>query len=105
MYFAKHKGFDTINGRAFIGNTPTYHARVGEDVEWNVLALGSEFHVFHLHGHRWMRSSVPTDSEVLGPSTTLRVRMRENAPGTWYVPLPLETNQANGMIALYRVAR
>lgn len=105
MYFAKHMGFDTINGRAFIGNTPTYHGRVGEDVEWDVLALGSEFHVFHLHGHRWTRNHVPTDSEVLGPSSTVRARMREDAVGTWYVHCHVETHQANGMIALYRVTR
>lgn len=105
MYFARHQGFDTINGRAFIGNTPLYRGRVGEDVEWNVLALGDDLHVFHLHGHRWLRNGVPTDSEVLGPSTTLRARMREDAPGLWYVHCHVESHQANGMIALYRVTR
>ena len=43
----------TIDGRAFVGNTPVFHAKVGELVQWDVMALGSDFHTFHVHGHRW----------------------------------------------------
>ena len=43
----------TINGRAFVGNTPVFRARVGETVQWDVLSLGDDFHTFHVHGHRW----------------------------------------------------
>ena len=45
--------FQTINGRAFVGNTPVLRAKVGERVQWDVLAIGSEHHTFHVHGHRW----------------------------------------------------
>ena len=53
VFFSTHLGFMTINGRAFVGNTPTFHAKPGNVVQWDVLALGSEHHTFHLHGHRW----------------------------------------------------
>ena len=46
--------FMTIDGRAFVGNTPVFHAKVGELVQWDVMALGSDFHTFHVHGHRWV---------------------------------------------------
>lgn len=105
VYLNNQKGFDTINGRAFIGNTPTFRARAGETVQWDVLALGENFHVFHVHGHRWMRNGVPTDSELLGPSSTLKVRWREDAPGVWYWHCHVESHQDNGMIGLYRVTR
>ena len=97
-------GFDTINGRAFIGNTPTFRAKVGETVQWDVLALGENFHVFHVHGHRWLRNGVPTDSELLGPSSTLKVRWREDAPGVWFWHCHVESHQDNGMVGLYRVS-
>ena len=51
--FAPWHGFQTINGRAFVGNTPVFESRVGETVQWDVLAMGDEFHTFHVHGHRW----------------------------------------------------
>ena len=51
--FAPWHGFQTINGRAFVGNTPVFESRVGESVQWNVMAMGDEFHTFHVHGHRW----------------------------------------------------
>lgn len=103
VFLAANAGFDTINGRAFIGNTPTFRSRVGEDVEWNVLAIGEDQHVFHIHGHRWLKNGVPIDSDVLGPSSIVRARFREDAPGTWYYHCHVESHQDNGMIGLYRV--
>jgi FtsP/CotA-like multicopper oxidase with cupredoxin domain len=97
-------GFQTINGHAFIGNSPTFHARVGELVQWDVLTLGDDFHVFHIHGHRWVRNGAPVDSELLGPSSTLRVRFVEDAPGTWYWHCHVESHMEDGMIGLYRVS-
>jgi hypothetical protein len=75
--------FDCFNGRAYIGNTPVFTARVGERVRWRIAALGKEFHVFHLHGHRWFNGQIDTDSQILGPSTTLTVEYTEDNPGEW----------------------
>jgi FtsP/CotA-like multicopper oxidase with cupredoxin domain len=105
VYLDDQDGFDTINGHAFIGNTPTFTAKVGDLVQWDVIALGDNFHVFHVHGHRWLRHGVPTDSEVLGPSSTLKVRWREDAPGVWFWHCHVESHQDNGMVGLYRVSR
>jgi FtsP/CotA-like multicopper oxidase with cupredoxin domain len=103
VYLQHHMGLDTINGRAFIGNTPTFRARRGDLVQWDVIGLGDDFHVFHLHGHRWLRHGTPVDSELVGPSSSLQVRLREDAPGLWYYHCHVETHQDNGMIGLYRV--
>ena len=54
VYLSSHLGFMTIDGRAFVGNTPVFHSRVGDLVQWDVLAIGDDFHTFHVHGHRWL---------------------------------------------------
>lgn len=100
-----HMGLDTINGRAFIGNVPTFRARRGDDVQWDVIGMGDDFHVFHVHGHRWLRNGTPVDAELVGPASSLRVRFREREPGLWYYHCHVEAHQGNGMIGLYRVTR
>jgi FtsP/CotA-like multicopper oxidase with cupredoxin domain len=99
-------GYDTINGRAFVGNTPTLHAKVGDVVEWDVLALGEAFHTFHVHGHRWLNDAgVPEDVRTIGPGGSFKIQWREDAPGTWYYHCHVESHQNNGMIGLYKVTR
>jgi manganese oxidase len=96
-------GFMTIDGRAFIGNTPVFHARVGDLVQWDVLALGDEHHTFHVHGHRWHEHGTPVDVKTIGPAESFRIRWREDRPGTWYYHCHVESHMANGMMGLYRV--
>ncbi|MCC6831852.1 MAG: multicopper oxidase domain-containing protein [Thermoleophilia bacterium] len=103
--FGEHLGFNTINGRAFVGNVPTFRARTGETVEWNVLAVGELFHTFHPHGHRWISpGGVPIDNQDLGPGSSFRIRWKEDAPGNWLYHCHVESHQMNGMIGLYRVS-
>lgn len=45
---------DLLNGRAFIGNTPTFVTGLDTRNRFGVGAMGSDFHTFHLHGHRWV---------------------------------------------------
>jgi manganese oxidase len=76
--------FMTIDGRAYVGNTPVYGAKVGDLVQWDVMAMGSDFHTFHVHGHRWLTSgNVARDTQTVGPAESYRIRWREDAPGTW----------------------
>ena len=104
VMFAPWNGFQTINGRAFVGNTPVYEARVGETVQWDVLAMGDEFHTFHVHGHKWRTDAgTPEDTRGLGPAESFRVRWKEDAPGTWLYHCHVESHMAQGMIGLYRV--
>jgi manganese oxidase len=104
--FAAMRDFQTINGRAFVGNTPIYRARVGERVQWDVIAIGDEHHTFHVHGHRWRTAAgVPEDTRTIGPAESFRVRWRESAPGTWLYHCHVEQHMDRGMIGIYRVSR
>jgi len=106
VMFAPFGGFQAIDGRAFVGNTPVFQSRVGDVVQWDVLAIGDEHHTFHVHGHRWRGADgVPLDTRTLGPAESFRVRWREDAPGTWLYHCHVESHMANGMIGLYRVRR
>jgi FtsP/CotA-like multicopper oxidase with cupredoxin domain len=104
--FAPLGSFQTVNGRGFVGNTPVFKARVGEVVQWDVIAMGSEHHTFHVHGHRWRGADgVPLDTRTIGPAESFRVRWREDAPGAWLYHCHVESHMAQGMIGLYRVRR
>lgn len=97
--------FETINNRAFINNTPTFRARVGEVVQWDVLALGSAHHTFHVHGHRWLdENHTPLDTRTIGPAESFRVRWTEREPGTWLYHCHREDHMSRGMVGLYKVA-
>jgi manganese oxidase len=97
--------FMTIDGRAFVGNTPVFHAKVGDLVQWDVMAMGSDFHTFHVHGHRWTVDGVPRDTQTVGPAESFRIRWREDAPGTWLYHCHVEDHMGHGMIGIYQVSR
>jgi FtsP/CotA-like multicopper oxidase with cupredoxin domain len=106
VVFSPAQRFQSINGRAFVGNTPIHRARIGELVQWDVIAMGSEFHTFHVHGHRWRNADgTPEDTRTIGPAESFRVRWRERARGTWLYHCHVESHMAQGMIGLYRVRR
>jgi FtsP/CotA-like multicopper oxidase with cupredoxin domain len=105
VVFESTHGFQTIDGRAFVGNTPVMRARVGQLVQWDVLAMGSEHHTFHVHGHRWLEDGTPRDTKTLGPAESFRIRWREDAPGTWLYHCHVEEHMVHGMIGIYRVSR
>jgi FtsP/CotA-like multicopper oxidase with cupredoxin domain len=98
--------FQTIDGRAFVGNTPVMSSTVGQLVQWDVMAMGSEHHTFHVHGHRWLAAGgVPRDTQTVGPAETFRIRWREEDPGTWLYHCHVEQHMMAGMIGVYRVKR
>ena len=107
VFFAPVGEFQGIDGRAFVGNTPVFHSRVGDLVQWDVLALGSDHHTFHVHGHRW-HGAGPShrhqDVQELGPADSFRIRWREDAPGTWLYHCHVEDHMERGMIGVYQVA-
>jgi FtsP/CotA-like multicopper oxidase with cupredoxin domain len=107
VVFAPMGKFQTIDGRAFVGNTPVFHSTVGQVVQWDVMAMGSEHHTFHVHGHRWRPSpSGPSiDTQNVGPAESFRIRWREEDPGTWLYHCHVEAHMMAGMIGIYRVAR
>jgi len=106
VVFAPMGTFQTIDGRAFVGNTPVFVSTVGDVVQWDVMAIGSEHHTFHVHGHRWLDpNGIPTDTKTVGPAETFRVRWREEDPGTWLYHCHVENHMAAGMIGTYDVKR
>jgi FtsP/CotA-like multicopper oxidase with cupredoxin domain len=106
VFFESQLNFQTINGRGFVGNTPVFRSRVGEVVQFDVLALGDEHHTFHIHGHRWRQpDGTPIDTRTIGPAESFAVRFREDVPGTWLYHCHVEEHMRQGMIGLYRVRR
>jgi FtsP/CotA-like multicopper oxidase with cupredoxin domain len=104
VVFAPMGKFQTIDGRAFVGNTPVFTSSVGQLVQWDVMAMGSEHHTFHVHGHRWIApGGVPRDTVTVGPAETFRIRWREDDPGTWLYHCHVEQHMMMGMIGIYRV--
>jgi len=105
VFLESHLGFMTIDGRAFVGNTPVFRAKVGDVVQWDVLALGDDFHTFHVHAHRWLTADGPRDTQVIGPAESYKIRWTEDTPGTWLYHCHVESHMMNGMIGIYRVSR
>jgi FtsP/CotA-like multicopper oxidase with cupredoxin domain len=106
VFFSSHLKFMTINGRAFVGNTPVLHSRRGEIVQWDVLAIGDDHHTFHLHGHRWRDADGTfVDTRTLGPADSFAFRIKEDVPGTWLYHCHVEGHMMRGMIGIYQVAR
>ena len=107
VFLAGMSEFMTIDGRAFVGNTPLFQAKVGDLVQWDVLSLGDDFHTFHVHGHRWQQpgGGGTIDVQTVGPAESFRIRWREDALGTWFYHCHVESHMEHGMIGLYRVTR
>jgi manganese oxidase len=99
-----NRTLSVINGRAHAGNTPTIRARSGQDVAFNVLTLGNEFHTFHIHGHRWLGPhGQPVDSPNLSSAEGLRARLREDSPGRWLYHCHVMDHMHHGMVGYYLV--
>jgi FtsP/CotA-like multicopper oxidase with cupredoxin domain len=106
VIFAPMGDFQTIDGRAFVGNTPVFTSIVGQTVQWDVMAMGSEHHTFHVHGHRWVApDGTDIDTQTVGPAETFAIRWTEEDPGTWLYHCHVESHMMAGMIGTYRVRR
>ena len=64
-----------VNGRSFVGNTPTIAAATGAHIRWYVfnLDLGTLWHNFHLHGQRWKTADGIVDTKSMGPAESFVV--------------------------------
>ena len=59
-----------INGRGFIGNSPTIEANTGEKIRWYVFNLdfGHNWHNFHPHNSHWKLGDENLDVRSMGPA-------------------------------------
>ena len=89
VVFAPMGDFQTIDGRAFVGNTPVFTSIVGQTIQWDVMAMGSEHHTFHVHGHRWKSPfGTDVDTQTVGPAETFAHPLEGRGPRHVAVPLP-----------------
>lgn len=103
-YRGGHEYMHTINGRAYEEWSPHFRAKVRDLVRWRVISIGSEFHTFHVHGHRWVGADgVLTDNINLGPGTYATFDWIEDAPGDWLYHCHVPDHMAGGMVGLYSV--
>jgi plastocyanin len=65
----------TLNGRAFVGNTPTILAESGKRIRWYVFNLdfGERWHNFHPHGQRFELAGETHDVRSIGPAESFVV--------------------------------
>src|SRR5262249_36571146 len=54
LYHTTRNGPTCINGRQWLGNTPTIISGPTTKMRFGIVGMGSMFHTFHLHGHRWI---------------------------------------------------
>lgn len=64
-----------INGRAFVGNSPTIVGRAGQRIRWYVfnLDIGMNWHNFHPHAMRWEFAGENIDIRSMGPAESFMV--------------------------------
>lgn len=64
-----------INGRGFVGNTPTIVGRSGQRIRWYVFNLDTSptWHNFHPHAMRWKFGGEYIDIRSLGPAESFVV--------------------------------
>ncbi len=93
-----------VNGRTAAGNTPTIRARVGQSVAIHVIGGDSNFHTFHIHGHRWRDSGGAfVDTPTVGPNETITAAFREDNPGRWLYHCHVFSHQDAGMAGWFLV--
>ena len=97
--------FHAVNGRSGAGNTPTIQAKVGQDVAIHVTGFDSNFHTFHLHGHRWKDpAGTLVDNPGFGPNEMVTARFTEDNPGRWLYHCHVFSHQDVGMAGWYVVS-
>ena len=106
VLFTELGGFETIDGRAFVGNTPVFHSRSASACSgtfWRWATPTTRSTCTATAGAA--PTAIPLDTRTLGPAESFRVQWHEDAPGTWLYHCHVESHMANGMIGLYRVSR
>lgn len=93
--------YDCFNGHSYLGNTPTLTAKVGDTIRWHIASLGKEFHVFHLHAHRWSFNGQFVDTMLLGPSMATSFEFVADNPGKWLYHCHVVDHMMGGMTGLY----
>ena len=104
-YHGGHQYMHTINGKAYEDAVPPFTGKVGDLSRWRIVSIGSEFHTWHIHGHRWIgQDGVLTDNVQLGPGLYTTFEFKEDNPGDWLVHCHVPNHLEGGMMARYNVS-
>ncbi len=115
-----------VNGRKYLGNTPTVLAGPATKMKFGVVGMGSMAHTFHIHGHRWLipgpgekgsqglqfGSSMDTptsqfeDTRVFGPANSFFFTINEGSSfmralppiGEWHMHCHVLAHMMDGMM-------
>jgi FtsP/CotA-like multicopper oxidase with cupredoxin domain len=97
------------NGKQFpLWTNPTFGARLGEKIRFHVIGMGTAFHTFHLHGHRWLTPGTTEiiDTTNIGPVSrqAFIVEAGEGVgPGDWHYHCHVVQHMQSGMMGDFRV--
>ncbi|MFI9569882.1 multicopper oxidase domain-containing protein [Microbispora rosea] len=97
---------------------PDYTAKLGERVEFIVIAHGNLFHTFHIHGHRWADNrtgmlkdpqdqSRIIDTKTTGPAESFGFQIIAGelvGPGMWMYHCHVQSHSDMGMAGMFMVA-
>ena len=113
-----------INGRQYLGNTPTLVAGAQTRMRFGVAGMGEAFHTFHIHGHRWVvpgpsgktpaaieqsAQTEPTspfeDTKIFGPGSSFAFTLEEGTGlfradppfGEWHMHCHVPMHMMGGM--------
>ena len=95
-----------LNGRAFVGNTPTIEGNTGEQLRWYVfnMDLAGVWHNFHPHSVRWQLSTPPGGaSDVHGLSPLESFVTDTEVPPAMRLPCALQEFQCEPKLDACRV--
>jgi len=87
---------------------PTVGARLGEKVRFHIIGMGTAFHTFHLHGHRWLAPGTTNiiDTANIGPiyRHTFLLQAGEGVgAGHWHYHCHVVQHMQSGMMGSFLV--
>jgi hypothetical protein len=96
----------TINGRKYLGNTPTLLAGLETKMRFGLVGMNEQmFHTFHLHGHRWSEPDGRiVDNKTFGPADSFSFELVEDNPGRWFYHCHVFQHLHQGMNGWYLVS-
>ncbi len=93
---------ECLNGRQWLGNTPTVIARNNTRVKYRVVNFSSRAQAFHLHGHRWRLGDDWIDTISIGVGAGITFEILEGTAengggaGEWLIASSMsETTRAS----------
>ncbi|MGR8980566.1 MAG: multicopper oxidase domain-containing protein [Gammaproteobacteria bacterium] len=97
-----------VNRQIPLWTNPTLGAREGELVRFHVVGIGTAFHTFHLHAHRWIQPGTThiVDTVNVGPiqRESFVIRAGEGVgPGDWHYHCHVLQHMQSGMMGTFRV--